>query len=122
MCRILFTDTELRTITAGLIMTETTVIPFQLEPIFTNEDRYPLPDQFYCVSLADQITPKPRNATPVPVKLDTQDISVILGALRLMQLVPMPESVADQVTGYRRHRLLTNQQIDDLCMRINFGG
>ena len=56
------------------------------------------------------------------VELNEREIAQLLAALRNWQVDALNENLADTFAGhFEDHEPLSDEEIDDLCERINFG-
>ena len=56
------------------------------------------------------------------VELSDRDIAQVLAALRNWQIDALNEDMAEEFAGhFEGHSPMTDEEIDDLCERINFG-
>ena len=56
------------------------------------------------------------------VELNEREIAQVLAALRNWQVDALNEDLADTFAGhFEDHEPLSDEEIDDLCERINFG-
>jgi hypothetical protein len=57
------------------------------------------------------------------VELSPRDIAQVLAALRNWQIDALNEDLAESFAGhFEDHASLTDDEIDDLCERLNFAG
>ena len=57
------------------------------------------------------------------VELSDRDVAQILAALRNWQVDGLNEDLAEAFSGhFEDHEALTDDEIDELCERLNFGG
>ena len=57
------------------------------------------------------------------IELSDRDIAQLLAALRNWQTDSLNEDLADAFSGhFEDHEPLTDDEIDELCERLNFGG